>query len=190
MPDTTARGIQYPVSADQVTDLEDIFKNLADTADDAIDDALASLSPAFRALSNTAGFTHTSSGSWQTVTGWTGADGDPGDDVGITYASGVLTVSEAGIYFAQLTVVFNLDSDGTRGCRFLQTGNVAAGARAGWLGRVTGTESGTAWFLGALSAGDTLTMQAFQSGGASLALNIDESQFNRAMIVRLGSTGS
>lgn len=188
MPDTTARGIQFPTAGDQVTPLEDQFESLAETADDAIDAALAELTPPWRAMVNTAGFTHTSSGSWQTVTGWTGTDGDPGNGVGITYSNGVWTVSEAGLYLAQLSLAFVSDPDGTRGARFLQTGAVAAGARAGWLGRTSGTESGTAWFLGALAAADTLTMQAFQSSGGSLALNISESQFCRASIVRLGAS--
>ncbi|HEX6686424.1 MAG TPA: hypothetical protein VF062_26870 [Candidatus Limnocylindrales bacterium] len=185
MPDTTARGIQFPVEGDQGTPLNEKFEQLAETADAAIDDALASLGLQWRALRND-GFSHNSTGNWQNVTNWQPVDGDPGDAVGITYSTGVLTVSADGLYLANLTLAFDDDPDGTRGARFLRTGATAIGARAGWLGRVSATESGTGWVLAALSAGDTLTIQGFQSSGGNLALEISESQMNRVAIVRLG----
>lgn len=185
MPDTTARGIQFPVAGDQVPPLAEKFEQLAETTDDAITAALASLGLQWRAMVN-GGQTHTSSGNWQTLGNWSGVDGDPGNSVGISYAAGVFTVSEDGLYAGLLTVTFDDDPDGTRGCRFLKTGATALGARAGWLGRTSATESGMAWFLASLVNGDTVTIQAFQSSGGSLALEVSESQMNRVAIVRLG----
>lgn len=189
MPSTTARGIQYPVVGDAVAPLATKFQSLATTADTAITNALGTLNMPFRSLANTVGFTHNSNGNWLTVTGWTGADGDPGNGGGIDYANGILTVSVAGLYAAQLTMQFEVNATGNRGARFLKTGAAAAGARFLWISSATDFISGTAWYLGSLSAGDTLTAQGFQSSGGSLALRIaSSSSDNRLAIVRLVAT--
>lgn len=169
MPDFSPGGVQFPVATDapRRQDLEDLARSIDDPQG-------LSILGKFRRLANVSGqsFANSASLTGSTITGWSASGGDQGDATGITLSGGILTVTEAGIYFISVMICFTANATGQRRVIALPG---ALSSRSSTV-QTTSTASvvataGPVVDMVPLNAGDTITTQAAQNSGGALTLN-------------------
>ncbi|MGH3658139.1 MAG: hypothetical protein ACRDUA_15905 [Micromonosporaceae bacterium] len=161
---TTPLGIDYPDIGDQVTPLNAHFQSLAQTADDAVEAAKAR---PWRSFVKTDGQNIAGDASTVVLTGWTGVNGDPGNTGVITYANGVLTVSEQGLYVCTLHLSYNSHTGGVMRGRI--SPSVGQAVTFGCQDEGVLATGNVTW-QGVLDVGQTLTLQAIQNSGSLVGL--------------------
>lgn len=100
-----------------------------------------------------------------TLLSWVAAAGDDGNSTGITYSAGLLTVSEAGVYQINSTLMFDGRTGGTRELNIRVNG---VQSESGFAFAPAGLIQIPVSAAARLAAGSTIGIYATQNSGSSL----------------------